>query len=161
MNNDIQKIIYMKLLKNLYDKISKDSMRNRLNKWKNIINKMNHYFKDAKQAMELLRKIITEPIFKTFKTKIDEIEKKEIHEGNKTNKLKVLLNHRYANDKKNILNKYLNRWRKILDNDNEQLIKAKLLVNLLNGQNRKSRDNALNRLREVLLKWRIKKIQMR
>ena len=156
MNNDIQKIIYMKLLKNLYDKISKDSMRNRLSKWKNIINKMNHYFKDAKQAMELLRKIITEPIFKTFKTKIDEIEKKEIHEGNKTNKLKVLLNHRYANDKKNILNKYLNRWRKILDNDNEQLIKAKLLVNLLNGQNRKSRDNALNRLREVLLKWRIK-----
>ena len=155
-NNEIQKMIYMKLLKNLYDKISKDLLRKRLYKWRNIINKLYYYYKDAKNAMELLRKVITEPIFQTFKTKINEIEKKEIHEENKSNKLRVVFNHRSANNKKNILNKYLNRWRKILDNDNEQLIKAKLIFNLLNSQNRKSKDNLLNRLREVLLKWRIK-----
>jgi len=30
----------MKLLKNLYDKISKDLLRKRLYKWRNIINKL-------------------------------------------------------------------------------------------------------------------------
>jgi hypothetical protein len=145
----------MKLIKNIYNNISKNSIRKGLNKWKDITKKINKDIDDTEKAMDLLRKIVTQPIFETLSTKITEIEKKKIIKTEGGQKLKTLLKHFFITNKKIDLSKYLNRWRKALDNVKEKKIKTSLLVNVAKHQNRKDKEKALNRLREVLLKWRI------
>ena len=155
-NIDIQRIIYMKLVKNIYDKYLKDVMRKNLFKWKNSIYKTNKNLLDGRKAINLLRKIITQPIFDVLKTKITEIEKTEKKKEDISKTLRNLFIHRNTNKNKIDLSKYLNKWKQVLSGDNETKIKTSLLVNLASSQNRKKNDNAINRLREVLLKWRIK-----
>ena len=154
-NNNNQRIIYMKLIKNMYNNISKNTIRKGLNKWREATKKVNKDLNDSEKAMDLLRKVITQPIFETFRTKITEIEKIKTIKTEGGKKLKTLLKHFFITNKKTDLSKYLNRWRKALDNVKEKKIKTSLLVNVAKHQDRKDKDKALNRLREVLLKWRI------
>ena len=157
INIDVQKIIYMKLIKNVYSNISKNSIRKGLNKWKDAIRKIKHDLEDAKRAMDLLRKVITQPVFETFRTKIVQIEKIKTKKTESNKRLTSLLKHLFRTRKKTDLSKYINRWRKkALDNVKEKQIKTSLLVNVAKHQNWKDKEKALNRLREVLLKWRIR-----
>ena len=150
--DELEKTIFMKLMRNIYYKTQNNIMKNKINLWKNIINKISNKEKNTIQAFENLRKILTNPVFEKVKIKKQKIPV--------NSKLKSIIINNYLSNKRNNLSKYINKWRKILDKEKENelknKIKTQILSILINQQNIKKENNLRNKLREILLKWRIK-----
>ena len=145
---ELKRNIYMKLMKNSYEKIRNNILKKKLTQWKNNSNKITKNIEDTKKALDNLRNNITKPIFE--KTIIKE-KKFPIN-----SKLKSILISRFLSTKRNVLNKYLNKWKKILDKDKEDKIRNKILLILINHQDLKNKTSKTNKLKEALLKWKIK-----
>ena len=146
--NDLEKTIYMKLMKNFYEKHGKNILKKKLRQWKNNSDKLTRNINDTIKAIDSLRRTITSPIFQ--KTQFKE-SKLPID-----SKLKSVLISRFSTTKRNLLNKYLNRWKKVLDKNKENKIRNRILQILIKQQDIKDKNNNRNKLREILLKWRIK-----
>ncbi len=145
---ELKKNIYMKLMKNSYEKTRNNILKKKLTQWKNNSNKITRNIEDTKKALDNLRNNITKPIFE--KTIIKE-KKLPIN-----SKLKSILISRFLSTKRNLLNKYINKWKKILDKDKDDKIRNKILLILINHQDLKNKTSKTNKLKEALLKWKIK-----
>ncbi len=146
--NDLEKTIYMKLMKNFYEKHGKNILKKKLRDWKNKTDKLTKNINDTIKAIDNLRRTITSPIF----------QKTQIKEGKLPidSKLKSVLISRFLSTKRNLLNKYLNRWKKALDKKKDDKIRNRILQILIKQQDLKDKNYNKNKLREMLLKWRIK-----
>ena len=146
--NDLEKTIYMKLMKKFYEKHGKNIIKKKLIQWKNNTDKIIKNINDTIKAIDYLRRTITSPIFQ--KTQFKE-RKLPID-----SKLKSVLISRFLSTKRNLLNRYLNRWKKVLNKNKDDKIRNRILQILIKQQDLKDKNYNKNKLRETLLKWRIK-----
>ena len=149
--NDLEKKLYLKICKNLYDRKLKDSLREYFNKWKGKAPQQVKKVDNSQKVFNQFRKIATKPIFKHFK--------KLLNKDNRDKQFESLLNRVFRQINTKLLRDLINKWKKQTlqtqkkTNDNE--IKNLFLKNLVNFNDRKSIDNLRNRLHQILLKWRI------
>ena len=148
--NQLEKNIYMKLMKNISNKFIKNILINKLNQWKNQTDKISNKIKDTIKGLENLRRIITNPIFEKVKIKEGKIPI--------NSKIKSLIINKNLSNKRNNLNKFLFKWKKILNNEKENKLKNKVKTTLLSfiikQQNLKTQNYLKNTLKDNLLKWR-------
>ena len=148
--DDLEKKIYMKLMKNFYDKHGKNKLKNRIKQWKTKTDKLTKNIENTKKALDNLRRTLTSPIFEKTIVK----EKKLPFES----KLKSVIINKFLSNKRNLLNKCINKWKSILDKDKINKIKQRILSILIKQQDLKNETNKTNKLREALLRWRINSV---
>ena len=148
--NQLQKSIYMKLMKTFYDKTRKNILKKKIRQWKNNADKVSKNLEDTKKAIDNLRRNVTSPIFEKTLVK----EKKMPISG----KLKSVLINRFLSTKRNLLNKYINKWKNHLNKDKLYKLRNRILQILIKNENLKNDNNKTNKLKEALLRWRINSI---